>query len=43
VIAHIRHEHTGYDEVLMQTSDRASARQKVWPEIERVLTGWEAR
>ena len=41
VIAHIRHEHTGYDKLLMETDDRDVARQVVWPEIERLLSRWE--
>jgi hypothetical protein len=41
VIAHIRHEHSPYDELLMQTGDRALARQQVWPDIERLLERWE--
>jgi hypothetical protein len=42
VIAHIRHEHTGYDKLLMETDDREEARQVVWPEIERLLSRWES-
>ncbi len=42
VIAHIRHEHTGYDKLLMETDDREVARQVVWPEIERLLSRWES-
>jgi hypothetical protein len=41
VIAHIRHQHTGYDALLMQTGDRAYARAQVRPAIERVLERWE--
>ncbi len=40
--AHIRHEHTRYDTLLMETGDREVARQAVWPDIERVLSGWES-
>jgi hypothetical protein len=42
VIAHIRHEHTRYDELLMRHGDRAGARAMVGPEIDRVLARWEA-
>ena len=42
VIAHIRHEHTGYDRQLMQHGDRALARQFVRPEIDRILAQWES-
>jgi hypothetical protein len=41
VIAHVRHEHTRYDTLLMENTDRDTARQAVWPEIERVLSRWE--
>jgi hypothetical protein len=42
VIAHIRHEHTRYDQLLMQLGDRSAARQAVRAEIDRILTQWEA-
>lgn len=41
VIAHIRHEHTRYDELLMKHGDRAQARGLVREEIEKVLAGWK--
>lgn len=41
VIAHIRHEHTRYDELLMKHGDRAYARELVRDEIEKVLASWE--
>ena len=41
VIAHIRHEHTRYDELLMDTGDRAHARHLVRDEIQKVLASWE--
>jgi len=41
VIAHVRHEHTIYDELLMQLGDRADARERVRDEIEAVLSRWE--
>jgi hypothetical protein len=41
VIAHIRHEHTRYDEFLMQYGDRQQARDIVRSEIEKLLARWE--
>jgi hypothetical protein len=41
VIAHIRHEHTRYDELLMRHGDRQLARAEVRDEIDRVLARWE--
>jgi hypothetical protein len=41
VIAHIRHEHTGYDRLLMRHGDREAARAAVRPEIDRILRQWE--
>ncbi|MGA2179542.1 MAG: DUF2293 domain-containing protein [Verrucomicrobiota bacterium] len=41
VIAHIRHEHTRYDELLMQYGDRQQAREIVRAEIEKLLARWE--
>jgi hypothetical protein len=41
VIAHIRHEHTCYDELLMKHGDRVFAREQVRERIEQVLTKWE--
>ena len=41
VIARIRHEHTGYDKLLMQHGDRSLARAEVRPEIDRILQEWE--
>jgi hypothetical protein len=41
VIAHIRHEHTGYDELLMRFGDRSRAREQVRGKIEQVLASWE--
>lgn len=40
VVAHIRHEHTEYDELLMSTGDRQLARQMVRSKIDRVLDEW---
>jgi len=41
VIAHIRHGHTRYDELLMQLGDRAHSRELVRGEIKQVLDCWE--
>jgi hypothetical protein len=41
VTAHIRHEHTPYDELLMKGGDRALAREQVRDKIEWVLADWE--
>src|SRR6185503_2466073 len=41
VIAHIRHEHTGYDALLMRNNDREQARAAVRFDIERVLARWQ--
>lgn len=41
VIAHIRHEHTDYDRLLLQQGDRQTARATVRSEIDRVLRQWE--
>lgn len=41
VIAHIRHEHTRYDELLMRHGDRQQAREQVREEIQTVLASWE--
>jgi hypothetical protein len=43
VIAHIRHEHTRYDELLMQYGDRQQAREMVRGDIEKLLARWEAK
>jgi hypothetical protein len=43
VIAHIRHEHTPYDALLMKHDDRAGARRQVREEVERVLAKWEGK
>jgi hypothetical protein len=42
VIAHIRHEHTRYDELLMEYGDRQQAREMVRAEIEKRLIQWES-
>ena len=41
VSAHIRHEHTGYDNLLMRCGDRQLARQQVHPMIDAALSRWE--
>ncbi len=41
VIAHIRHEHTNYDELLMKSGDRQGARAGVRGKIDAVLERWE--
>ncbi len=40
VVASIRHQDTSYDELLRSGVDRALARQRVRPDVERVLNGW---
>lgn len=42
VIAHLRHAHTRYDELLMRHGDRQLARRAVREEIDRRLARWEA-
>jgi hypothetical protein len=41
VVAHIRHEHTNYDELLMRGTDRLDARALVREKIDRVLAEWD--
>ena len=41
VIASIRHNHTDYDRLMMQGVDRASARHKVFEQVDRLLSDWE--
>jgi len=41
VIAHIRHEHTRYDELLMRHGDRTLARAEVRADVDRELSKWE--
>jgi hypothetical protein len=40
VIASIRHEDTGYDELLMGGVPRIEARGRVRPAVDRVLDEW---
>jgi hypothetical protein len=42
VVASIRHLDTAYDELLMSGTGRAQARERVWPEVERLLARWQA-
>lgn len=41
-VAHVRHEHTSYDDLLADGYDRDAARFFVVDEINRVLTEWRA-
>lgn len=41
-IAHVRHEHTGYDALLADGYDRDAARFFIIDEINAVLTRWRA-
>lgn len=41
VRAHVRHEHTGYDELLARGVDRADARARVRDAVEKVLARWQ--
>ena len=43
VIAHIRHERTNYDELLMRGTERLDARALVRETIDRVLAEWSGR
>jgi hypothetical protein len=40
VVAAVRHEHTGYDELLSQGMDRTTARQEVADKIHEILEAW---
>ena len=42
VIASIRHEGTGYDELLMAGVPRDAARDRVRPAIDKILNAWQA-
>jgi len=42
VAASVRHEDTPYDELLMSGAGRAQARERVRPEVERILERWRA-
>jgi len=43
VIAHIRHTHTNYDQLLMRGTDRSDARALVREQIDRALEKWECK
>jgi len=43
VSAAVRHTDTPYDELLMSGLDRAEARARVGPEVERILGSWRGR
>ena len=40
VVAHIRHRHTRYDQLLMRGYDRNEARGSIRDEVDRVLESW---
>jgi hypothetical protein len=40
VIAHIRHQHTNYDQLLMSGTERLDARQLVRTRIDEVVANW---
>jgi hypothetical protein len=40
VIAHIRHQHTKYDELLFEGYDRESAREMIHDEIDDIVKRW---
>jgi hypothetical protein len=42
VIAHIRHVHTDYDELLCRYADRESARWQVCEQVDVILRQWQA-
>ncbi|MBU0729207.1 MAG: DUF2293 domain-containing protein [Proteobacteria bacterium] len=42
VVAHIRHQETDYDELLLRGDDRVSAREQVRARIDGVLQRWQA-
>jgi len=41
-VAHVRHQHTDYDDLLAEGYDHASARHFVVDQINEVLTVWRA-
>jgi hypothetical protein len=43
VVAHIRHVHTDYDEILMREGDRKGARAEVAEKIDELLERWERK
>ncbi len=40
VVAAVRHEHTRYDDLLMEGRERTDAREEVRDDVQRVLTEW---
>ena len=42
VIAHIRHVHTNYDELLAQYADRGAARERIRGNVSAILDDWQA-
>ena len=43
VVAHVRHEHTNYDQLLMEGADRIDARQLIREKIHAALAKWAER
>jgi hypothetical protein len=43
VVASVRHEDTGYDELLMAGVPRGEARAQVRPDIDRILATWQGK
>jgi hypothetical protein len=41
VIAHIRHQHTNYDELLMSGVPREEARMSIHHEVSEILRRWQ--
>ncbi len=41
VVAHVRHEETDYDELLVLGTDRHDARDRVQPQVRKVLDRWQ--
>jgi hypothetical protein len=41
VVASVRHQDTGYDELLMAGVPRGEARARVRPDIDRILAAWQ--
>jgi hypothetical protein len=42
-VASVRHEDTGYDELLMAGVPRGEARARVRPAVDRILAAWQDR
>ena len=42
VAASVRHEDTGYDELVMSGVPRTAAREQMGPEVQRILASWQA-